>query len=98
MRFSFLLLLLALPLLTYSQQVSQQKLDSLKIDTLLSAFRHDFVERQFLYLNDRIEKLDKKVEDMEEARSQDKYWIGGFIVLALIALRFGWLEKLQKKG
>jgi len=98
MRFPFFLLLLALPLLTFAQQSPKQKIDSLKMDTLLSAFRHDFVEKQFNYCVDRIDKLEKKVEKMEDERSQGKYWIVGFILLALVALRLGWLDKLQKKG
>ena len=97
MRLLFLLTFIILPLLSFGQHLSQQKLDSLKMDTLLSALRHDFVEKQFNYCLGRIDKLENRIEKMESGRGQDIYWIAGFVIFALFALRLGWLDKLQKK-
>lgn len=57
---------------------------------MLSAFRHDFVERQFIYCLDRIEKLEndrvanleKKVEDLEKV--EKRRYFSYFLTIALM--------------
>lgn len=88
MRLPFFILLFALPLLTFGQQSPQQKRDSLKMDTLLSAFRHDFVEKQFNYCVDRIDGLEKKVKDLDDKKESSVLMIF-FLTLACGGLTGG---------
>lgn len=92
MRSPILFLLLFLPMQAFSQ-----KSDSLQMDTLLSAFRHDFVEKQFIYCVDRIDKLEKKVEKMEDEKELHLYLIVVLLAVTIVSYRYGWLEKLRKK-